>query len=79
LEHYRGIFFLTTNRVHDFDEVVCSRVHLFLKYNDLEAWAKQEIWSTFLQRAYTISGSNTISATELSHLIAVASNGRQVC
>jgi hypothetical protein len=79
LEHYRGIFFLTTNRVHDFDEAVCSRAHLFLRYNDLEAWAKQEIWSTFPQRARTIGRSNTISVTKLSRLVAVASNGRQVC
>lgn len=37
LEHCRGIFSLTTKRVHDFDEAVYSRVYLFLKYNSLKA------------------------------------------
>jgi hypothetical protein len=36
LEYYNRIFFLTTNQVCNFDEAVCSRIHLFLKYNKLE-------------------------------------------
>ena len=79
LEHYKGIFFLTTNRVGDFDEAVCSRIHLFLKYHNLEEWAKRKVWKTFLQGATTVAGPATVSPSELSILITVASNGRQVC
>jgi hypothetical protein len=43
LRSLEGIFFLTANRVHDFDEAVCSMVYLFLKYSDPEAWANQEM------------------------------------
>jgi len=54
LEYYRGIFFLTTNRVRDFDEAACSGIHLFLKYDNLEATRK--IWKTFLRGAETVGG-----------------------
>jgi ATPase family associated with various cellular activities (AAA) len=73
LEYYKGIFFLTTNRVGDFDEAVCSRIHLFLKYHDLEERARRKVWETFLQGATTVAGPATVC------LITVASNGRQVC
>lgn len=77
LEYYKGIFFPTTNRVGDFDEAVCSRIHLFLKYDKLEEWARsrRKIWNTFLQSAPTVSGPATISPSELDRLITVTSNG----
>lgn len=79
LEHYKGIFFLITNRVGDFDEAVCSRIHLFLKYHNLEEWARWKVWKTFLQGANTVAGPATVSPSELGSLVTVASNGRQVC
>ena len=35
LEYCKGILFLTTNRVSDFDEAILSRIHLMLKYDAL--------------------------------------------
>jgi hypothetical protein len=35
LEYCKGIIFLTINRVLQFDEAVLSRIHLTLRYNDL--------------------------------------------
>jgi SpoVK/Ycf46/Vps4 family AAA+-type ATPase len=35
LEYYRGIMFLTTNRVNDFDPAMQSRIHLAIKYPPL--------------------------------------------
>jgi hypothetical protein len=63
----KGIFFLTTNLVRDFDEAVCSRIHLFLKYNNLEAWARRKIWKTFLQGADTVGGPAAVSLLSLTN------------
>jgi len=49
LEYFQGIMFLTTNRVETFDEAFQSRIHIALKYNDLDRKAKRIIWGTFLE------------------------------
>ncbi|KAB8223448.1 P-loop containing nucleoside triphosphate hydrolase protein [Aspergillus novoparasiticus] len=51
LEYYRGIFFLTTNLVEEFDEAVLNRVHLKLPYDDLKAPARRRILDRFLKAA----------------------------
>lgn len=48
LEYFQGILFLTTNRVETFDEAFQSRIHIALRYNDLDQKAKKQIWKTFL-------------------------------
>jgi len=48
LEYFEGILFLTTNRVETFDEAFQSRIHIALRYNDLDRKAKRVIWKTFL-------------------------------
>jgi hypothetical protein len=48
LEYFQGILFLTTNRVETFDEAFQSRIHIALRYNDLDRKAKRIIWKTFL-------------------------------
>lgn len=78
LEYCKGVFFLTSNRLNEFDQAVCSRVHLFMKYNNLEEWARRDVWNTFLNRANTIGGPASVSTAELDRLVAFASNGRQV-
>ena len=78
LEYCKGVFFLTSNRLNEFDQAVCSRVHLFMKYNNLEEWARRDVWKTFLNRANTIGGPASVSTAELDRLVAFASNGRQV-
>ena len=35
IKYYKGIIFLTTNRVSNFDEAILSRIYLILKYNEL--------------------------------------------
>jgi hypothetical protein len=78
LEYCKGIFFLTSNRLDEFDPAICSRIHLFMKYNDLEEWARRDVWNSLLNRAGTIGGPACISTRELDRLVAIASNGRQV-
>lgn len=48
LEYFQGILFLTTNRVETFDEAFQSRIHIALRYSDLDRKAKRIIWKTFL-------------------------------
>jgi AAA+ superfamily predicted ATPase len=46
LEYYDGILILTTNRIKSFDVAVQSRVHLAIRYNNLQT---QELRKLFLQ------------------------------
>jgi hypothetical protein len=74
LEYYRGIMFLTTNRVSDFDDAMQSRIHLPLKYNKLSKDRRTQIWTDFLvieEATYTTEELNQLAKHEL--------NGRQVC
>jgi DNA polymerase III delta prime subunit len=43
-EYYQGILFLTTNRVETFDEAFQSRIHMGIRYDNLEAKARRKIW-----------------------------------
>ncbi|KAI4681771.1 uncharacterized protein J4E84_007367 [Alternaria hordeiaustralica] len=44
LEYYNGVLFLTTNRVGVLDEAIKSRVHLHLRYNQLDRQQTTEIF-----------------------------------
>jgi hypothetical protein len=70
--------FLTTNRVAQFDEATLSRIHLMLRYDDLNQAARTTIWGHFLDRACTSEGPAEIKPKELSRLVAVKFNGQQV-
>ncbi|CAG8644422.1 9755_t:CDS:10 [Funneliformis mosseae] len=50
LEYHQGILFLTTNRVNCFDTAFTSRISVALKYNELDADAREQLWRTFLDR-----------------------------
>jgi hypothetical protein len=43
LEYYRGIMFLTTNRVKDFDDAIQSRISVALHYAPLGIDTRQTI------------------------------------
>ncbi|KAI1787039.1 P-loop containing nucleoside triphosphate hydrolase protein [Ganoderma leucocontextum] len=79
LEYFRGILFLTTNRVRVFDEAFQSRIHVSLRYADLSSDAKRQIWVAFLKR---VNGSGLpnggISTDELHTLGEKKVNGRQI-
>ena len=48
LEYFRGIMFLTTNRVEQFDPAFKSRIHLAMRYKDLTEEARVEVWRNFV-------------------------------
>ena len=36
MEFFKGVLFLITNLLNDFDAAILNRIHLKLKYNDLD-------------------------------------------
>jgi SpoVK/Ycf46/Vps4 family AAA+-type ATPase len=56
LEYYRGILFLTTNRVGTFDPAFRSRIHVSLYYPPLKKDATMQIWRMHLERTEALKG-----------------------
>lgn len=50
LEYYRGILFLTTNRIAAFDEAFKSRIHIQLLYPKLLPTPSRKIWKKNLEK-----------------------------
>lgn len=75
LEYYRGLLFLTTNRVSTFDSAFQSRFHLTLNYQGLDDISRRNIWETMLKRAGV---DPNISETELNAIASETLNGKQI-
>ncbi|KAI5920298.1 P-loop containing nucleoside triphosphate hydrolase protein [Camillea tinctor] len=75
LEYYRGILFLTTNRVSSFDDAFTSRIHVPLRYTQLSEASRRTIWSNFCKR---IPGGTDLSDNDLDRLARHELNGRQI-
>ena len=52
LEYYRGILFLTTNRMLDFDDAIQSRASLILRFNKLNTEHKRKIRQFAVDKLY---------------------------
>ncbi|PMD53937.1 P-loop containing nucleoside triphosphate hydrolase protein [Hyaloscypha bicolor E] len=50
LEYYDGIIILTTNRITSLDIAVQSRIHLAIRYEDLDQKQKQNVFRMFLRQ-----------------------------
>lgn len=50
LEYYRGVLFLTTNRVRSFDRAFMSRIHVALHYRNLRDEDRERIWASNFDR-----------------------------
>ncbi|KAF2871440.1 hypothetical protein BDV95DRAFT_606882 [Massariosphaeria phaeospora] len=50
MEYYKGLLFLTTNRVGTFDEAFKSRVHISLFYADFDQKTTIKVWKTFIRQ-----------------------------
>ncbi|KKY39134.1 hypothetical protein UCDDA912_g00845 [Diaporthe ampelina] len=50
LEYYRGVLFLTTNRVESFDPAFTSRIHVALHYKRLGDTDRARIWANSFDR-----------------------------
>jgi hypothetical protein len=49
-EYYRGILFLTTNRVGTFDDAFMSRIHVVIAYENLGSRDRARIWKQFFNK-----------------------------
>lgn len=79
LEYYRGIAFLTTNRLGTMDTAFQSRVSLGIKYGPLTTDQREQIWRNLLERL----GPSEIGTRQdiMSHLDEMKEwnlNGRQI-
>ncbi|KAK4170766.1 hypothetical protein QBC36DRAFT_341341 [Triangularia setosa] len=50
IEYYRGILFLTTNRIGYFDDAFISRIHVIIKYDALSEDDRRQIWTQFFDK-----------------------------
>ncbi|KAI9665875.1 MAG: hypothetical protein M1821_003810 [Bathelium mastoideum] len=79
LEYYKGVLFLTTNRVTTFDAAFKSRIHLTIDYSPLDFQSRRLVWNTF---AGSVSASakysSGLSEAELDMLAELNLNGREI-
>lgn len=76
LEYFAGLLFVTTNRVRTFDEAFQSRIHVSLRYRDLDVDARRRVWRSFLEK---VGGAQMIlSGNEEDELVGYELNGRQI-
>ncbi|KAG7090338.1 hypothetical protein E1B28_009458 [Marasmius oreades] len=75
VEYYRGILFLTTNRVKAFDEAFLSRIHVALHFTDLPIESKIKIWTAFIAK---VGASDIIGPDQIEVLAKRDVNGRQI-
>ena len=80
LEYHDGVMILTTNRVGTFDEAFKSRIHLALRYDNLDEDQRVEIWQNFIRMLAKIKERVDIDDLERNvHKLAQAElNGRQI-
>ncbi|KAL7629827.1 hypothetical protein AAE478_001350 [Parahypoxylon ruwenzoriense] len=80
LEYFQGILFLTTNRVQTFDDAFQSRIHIALRYDDLDMKAKKAIFKIFVERARAVSGIDLMPFDEDDYTALARHNlnGRQI-
>lgn len=60
LEYYRGVLFLTTNRVASFDRAFTSRVHVALHYRRLTGADRARVWAQQFDRLERDSGGKVV-------------------
>jgi len=82
LEYYRGLLFLTTNRVNIFDEAFKSRIHVSMHYKRLSREQQSAIWKNCFARAakdsVVITKKSTRYVSEDSDLLEREWNGREI-
>ena len=83
-EYYQGILFLTTNRVETFDEAFQSRIHMGIRYDNLEPKARKKIWQHHVGKVVAMSKGKEkevkpFKEADFDELSKKNMNGRQVC
>lgn len=76
LEYYRGVMFLTTNRLPDIDTAFKSRIDLIIPYSDLDAPSRRKVWVNFIQKLKP--GTAQVSERDFDQLAETPLNGREI-
>ncbi|ETS79926.1 hypothetical protein PFICI_07455 [Pestalotiopsis fici W106-1] len=77
LEYFSGIVFLTTNRIHVFDDAMKSRIHLAIGFNAPGTAARRAIWSRNIQQLPKDQVDPNVEEA-LDRLAAEELNGREI-
>ncbi|KAF3481902.1 uncharacterized protein GIQ15_04661 [Arthroderma uncinatum] len=75
LEYYKGVMFLTSNRISDFDPAFESRIHLTIHYPALDIPSRLHVWKTFVQMGEVES---LLNDKDLETLAKIELNGREI-
>ncbi|KAI0868811.1 P-loop containing nucleoside triphosphate hydrolase protein [Hypoxylon argillaceum] len=75
LEYYKGILFLTTNRVATIDPAFESRIDLIIPFDALDQAARREVWTNFTNR---LGGSHELCDADFDELSQQRLNGREI-
>ncbi|KAF2185525.1 P-loop containing nucleoside triphosphate hydrolase protein [Zopfia rhizophila CBS 207.26] len=78
LEYYKGILFLTTNRVQSFNEAIVNRIHFIMKYGSLNENARKEVWKSFLEKANTEKKAAVCELKDFNRLACMELNRREI-
>ena len=78
LEYFEGILFLTTNRVKTIDEAIASRIHLPLRYGELDQSARKAVWKSFLTTGNATERRAPLPPKDFERLSKKELNGREV-
>ncbi|KAI8855027.1 hypothetical protein BC829DRAFT_379035 [Chytridium lagenaria] len=76
IEYHRGILFLTTNRVRNFDPAVESRITVALRYDPLDHAARKRVWQMLVGNIE--DGAVDREALDWDELAGHEMNGRQI-
>jgi hypothetical protein len=79
-EYYQGILFLTTNRVETFDEAFQSRIHMGIRYENLQPKARKKIWQHHVGKVEAMADKKgkVFKESDFEELSKRNMNGRQV-
>ena len=50
MEYFKGLLFLTTNRVGQIDDAFMSRVHVAISYQALDTETRKKVWNGFFRK-----------------------------
>jgi SpoVK/Ycf46/Vps4 family AAA+-type ATPase len=78
LEYYRGIMFLTTNRIRDFDYAIQCRISVALCYPPLGLHMRRTVWGGFMEKVASTKSGAKYTGEDLDWLAQKEVNGRQV-
>ena len=76
LEYYRGVLFLTTNRVAVLDKALESRIHLKIAYPELDRASRLRVWQNLIDMLPRSSVG--LEASDLERLALREMNGREI-